>query len=53
MMETELLFYREFLPLCGKGPEGDERASHADIRRQVFQVEKTAGAKALGRVCAR
>ena len=49
-METKVLFlYRVALEsLHKKGPEGDEKASHADIRRQVFQAEKTVSAKALG-----
>lgn len=36
--------------LCGKGPERNETASHADIRRKMFQEEKTANAKALRQV---
>lgn len=36
--------------LCDKGPERNGTASHADIRRKMFQVAKTANAKALRQV---
>ena len=48
MMETELLFYRELLPLCGKGPEGAERASHADIQKASVPGRENSWCKGPG-----